>query len=328
MKVAVTGADGQLGTNTVRELLKRRHTPICIVEPGRDTPTLDDLEVEIRPSDILDRQGLVSAFRGCGGVINIAGQARYWPRRSKTVDRVNILGAVSAGEAALEAGAERFVQIGSAGSFTPGSRNEPADETSALNIGSFRVSYIDSKRESMVRILKMAEGKKLPAVVVNPTFILGAWCGPSGSSSIIYKEQAKPFRSVPPGGRNFIHAADAASGIVSAMEKGRIGEAYILGHENLSYMELFAIIAETVGVEAPKKTAAPFMVKLAGHLATAADLVKGRTPSFTYAVARLTCEDYYYSSEKARKELNLPQTPIRQAVGDAVEWYRSLGLCS
>lgn len=325
MRIAVTGADGQLGSNTVRAFLEAGYEVRCLVEPGRDTPTLTGLDVEVRYCDIMDSRGLEKAFANCSGVVNAAGQARYWPRNSETVNRINIGGARSAATAALNAGVDRFVHVGSAGSYSPGSREHPSDETAPLNIGRYRVSYIDSKRESMKLVLELHRSSKLPAVVVNPTFILGAYCSPFGSSSVVYKEQTKPFRTVPSGGRNFIHARDAAAGIVGALENGRPGESYILGNENLTYMELFSMIAEVTGVEAPRGVAAPFLVKAAGHLATAMDLLKGKQPSFTYAVARLTCEDYYYSSAKALRELGLPQTSIREAVGDALNWYRSIG---
>ncbi len=325
MKVAVTGADGQLGSNTVRALLNAGHDVRCLVEPGRDTPTLADLDIEIRFCDIMDTDGLEDAFSGCSGVVNAAGQARYWPRISTAVDRVNIEGAGNAAMTALKTGVERFIHIGSAGSFKPGTKENPADETSSLNISRFRVSYVDSKRESMNVVLDIQRRHQLPAIIVNPTFIFGAYCGASGSSSVVYKEQKKPFMKVPPGGRNFVHARDVAAGISAALEKGRIGEAYILGNENLTYMELFTMIAEVTGVEPPRGIAPAPLVKAAGHLATIADLIKGNRPSFTYAVARLTCDDYYYSPAKAVKELGLPQTPIRQAVFDSLEWYRSIG---
>lgn len=325
MKVAVTGADGQVGTNTVLELIKAGHTPRCVVEPGRSTPTLDDLDVEIVGCDILDEEGLGKVFHGCSAVVNAAGQARYWPRRSSIVDRVNIDGAGYAANAAMNNNIDRFVQIGSAGSFSPGTKEAPADETTALNISRFKVSYIDSKRESMTLIQNLVKSKGFPGIVVNPTFIFGSYCGPTGSSSIVYKQQKKPFRSVPPGGRNFVHARDVATGIVAALTKGEIGEAYILGNENLDYFELFSIIAEVTGSPAPQKRASKGMVKLAGHIATTTDLLRGRTPSFTYALARLTCDNYYYNPAKAVRELGFPQTPIRTAISDALEWYRSLG---
>ncbi len=86
------------------------------------------------------------------------------------------------------------------------------------------------------------------------------------------------------------------------------------------------MIAEVTGVTPPERRASPGMVKLAGHASTAAALLRGRQPSFSYPLARLTCENYYYSPAKAVRELGLPQTPVRQAIADALEWYRSIGL--
>lgn len=326
MRVAVTGADGQLGTNTVISLLKGGYEVRGIIEPGRTPVTLKNLDAEIQFCDILDTENLSSVFSGCDAVINSAGQARYWPRISRTVNRVNIDGAYSAASAALNAGVGRFIHIGSAGSYKPGSRDMPGDETSPLNISNFKVSYIDSKRKSMELVLGLHRDRGLPALVVNPTFIIGAFGGPGGSSSMVYKIQRNPVRSVPPGGRNFIHAGDVAAGIVTALKIGRIGESYILGNQNLTYLELVKLISEVTGAGPPGKVASSFLVKSAGHITTAADLIKGRRPSFTYALARLMCEDYYYSSSKALSELNLPQTPIKVAINDALEWYKSIGL--
>lgn len=326
MKVAVTGADGQLGTNTVISLLNAGYQVLCFVEPGRTPFTLENLDVEIQFSDIMDTDKLSSAFSGCEVVINAAGQARYWPRMSRAVNRVNIDGAYSVASAALNARVGRFLHVGSAGSYRPGSLESPGDETSPMNISKFKVSYIDSKRKSMELVLGMHRDRGLPALVVSPTFIIGPYGGPAGSSSIVYKMQRKPVRAVPPGGRNFIHAGDVAAGIVKALELGRDGESYILGNQNLNYLELISLISEVAGTDPPVKVSSGFLAKSAGHLATAADLIKGRRPSFTYAVARLMCEDYYYSSSKAVSELNLPRTPIKTAIKDALEWYKSIGL--
>ena len=129
MKIMITGADGFLGSNLTRELLSRGHRLVALVEEGRATPTIDDLPIEKRYGNLLDPDSLNSAMKGCDALIHIGAIISIWPYRSAIQRKVNIEGARNVMEAALSAGLQRVIHVGTANSFGFGTKADPGDET-------------------------------------------------------------------------------------------------------------------------------------------------------------------------------------------------------
>jgi dihydroflavonol-4-reductase len=129
----------------------------------------------------------------------------------------------------------------------------------------------------------------------------------------------------PPGGRNFIYVKDAAKGIVNALDKGKIGENYIIGNENLSYKEIFSKIASVIGVKPPRWSLPGWGTLVYGRYSSFMAYITGRKPIVSYAMARISCDDHYYCCEKAVRELDLPQTPVEEGIHESFEWLKSNG---
>lgn len=325
MKILVTGADGFVGSNLVRELLNRGHEIVAFVHHGQHPHTIEDLPITFSHGDVLYPDTIHQAIQGCDGLVHSAAHLGVWPYRSKIQRKVNIDGTLNVMEAALEHGLKRIVFIGTANSYGYGDRQNPGDETRPYNSGHYGLGYMDTKREAQDLVLSMVKEKELPAVVVNPTFMFGPYADMSGARMMIEKILHKKLAGYTPGGRNYVAVKDVCVGIANALERGKIGECYLLGNHNMNYQEIFNAISEVVGVPPPKKAIPSFLVLAFGSIATVLARLKGTPPEISYRMCRISIDENFYSPEKARQELGLPQTPIKVAIQETYDWLRENG---
>lgn len=320
-KVLVTGADGLLGSNLVRELLSRNYHVKAFLQPGRPATTLRDLPIERAEGDLLDIESVRAAMRDCQYVIHAAAHTGVWPTRSAAIRAVNLNGTENVATCALEQGIERLVYVGTANSYGFGTKENPGHEQNPYVGSAYKLDYMDSKYAAHQLVLKLVS-QGLNAVVVNPTFMIGPFdSGPSSGALIVSVAKGKVL-GYAPGGRNYIYVKDAAVAIVNALIMGRTGEGYILGSTNLTYKEFFAIIAGEAGVAAPRILAPAPLLLLAGLIAPILASLGRKKPAFSYNLARIACDNHYFTAQKAVTELQLPQTPIDVAIREAIGWFR------
>lgn len=323
--VLVTGGDGFLGTNIVRELLSRGYRVRILTEPGRDPVTLAGLPVETLHGDIRNPEQVVGAASGCDYLIHTAASTSIWPVRSRWLTEINVDGTRNVVEAALRAEVKRFVHVGSANSFGYGTKEAPGDENRPYNGGRYGLGYMDTKYEAHRLVLEAVAGKELPAIVVAPTFMLGPYDTKPGSGRMILSIAHRQVPGYTSGGRCYIYVKDAAEGAVNALTQGTVGESYILGNENLSYKEAFTLMADVAGVD-PPVVYMPSAAGLAvGFLGSVFGRVFGFEPKISLPMARISTDGHFYSAAKAVRELSLPQTPIVTAVEDAYRWFKENG---
>lgn len=326
MEILVTGSDGVLGSNLVRILLERKYNVSVFLFPESKSPTLDGLPIQKYYGNILNPSDLDKAFEGKDVVIHCAASTSVYPARDLFVNKVNIEGSSNIAEACLKHKVKRLVYVGTANSFGNGtSTDQPGTEENPYTAGKYGLDYMDSKRKAQELILDAVKTRQLPAVIVNPTFMIGAYDSKPSSGAMIlavYKGKVPGYTS---GGKNFISVKDAATAMANAVELGRIGECYILGNENLSYQDAFKMIAETIGAKTPKRFMPDFVVKSYGSINSFLARVFKFQPAVTKELATISCENHFYSSEKAQKELNLPQTPVREAIKECFDWFKING---
>ncbi|MEQ8703049.1 MAG: NAD-dependent epimerase/dehydratase family protein [Phaeodactylibacter sp.] len=325
MRVLVTGADGMLGSNIVRVLLEQGYQVCALLLPNNAAPTLKGLPIEKRFGNILDAGVIRSVVAGCEAVIHAAALTDVWPNRSPLVRKVNLDGTCNIIEAALYHRVQRFIYIGSGSSFAPGSRHAPGDENSPFNGNQYGLDYIDSKYLAQRAVLRAVQERSLPALVLAPTFMLGPYDSKPGAGKMILAIRSGKLPFYTPGGRNFVHVRDVAVAAVNALTKGRIGECYLAGNTNLTYPEAFAMIAEVTGTAAPRIKAPATLVKFAGLLGSAHAKLTNKPPVLSYAMARIGCNLQCFNCEKAVRELEMPQTPIRKAIRESFAWLRANG---
>lgn len=325
MKILVTGADGLLGSNLVRELLKRGHTIRAFVQPGRQQKTLEGLSIEKFSGNLLNAVEVEKAAEGCNAIIHCAASTSVWPTRSEIINTVNIEGTRNIIEAVKKNNLERLIYIGTANSFGFGSKEKPGVEGNPYRSDTYGLDYMDSKYKAQQLILKEVKENALPAVIVNPTFMFGPYDSTPSSGAMIvalYKGKVPGYTS---GGRNYVCAKDAAVAIANALTKGRVGECYILGNQNMSYKEAFGKIASTIGVKPPSLAIPSAFAKLYGGIGSFIGKVSGKAPAISYPLSRIACDEHYYTPAKAIKELELPQTPIEVGIKECFEWLKENG---
>jgi len=325
MKIFITGADGILGNNLVRLLLEKGHELKLFIETGRKARFLEGLPVEKCHGSILNYQELKNAIEGYDIVIHAAAKTDTQPPRHESYWKVNVEGTRKIIDAVRETGVKRLIHIGTANSFGPGDEKDPGNETKAYTAGKYHLDYMCSKRAAQEEVLKAVKEEGLDAVIVNPTFMIGPYDSKPSSGTMILAVNGGKIPGYPSGGRNFVYVGDVAAAIASAIEKGRSGECYIVGNENLSYREAFGKMAQALGVKAPAMKMPQWLTLTYGWTMTALSTVFPFTPPVNYPMALISTEKHFYSNEKARRELGLQPTPVSKALEEAVQWFRNNG---
>jgi len=323
--ILVTGANGLLATHIIIELLDNGYHVKGLLRDRRKFQYPAHPNLELIESDITDFPSVRNALAGCESVIHVAALTAQNFLRYDAYEKVNVQASEELVKLAIEAKIKRFVYVSSANAFGYGSKENPGNETTSMKAPFTSSFYARSKQEAQMRVLAYRD--QMEVVVVNPTFMLGAYDGKPSSGQIIFMSYHKPVIFYPPGGKNFVHVADVAKGTVLALENGIAGEAYLMANENLSYREFFrqlAVVTEhkPVLIPIPK-----FILIAAGYLG---DLLRfvNYPVSFSSVNMRSLCVHNYYSNEKASKQLGMTFRPVKQAIKEAVQWFRSKDMLS
>ncbi|NOQ70686.1 MAG: NAD-dependent epimerase/dehydratase family protein [Crocinitomix sp.] len=325
MKVLVTGADGVLGSNLVRILLERNYEVTALIEKGKDPITLNCLDVNKVEGNILNIADVNAVMQGQDVLIHCAASTNVWPARSEIVNQVNVQGTENMIEACLRFKIKKMIYVGTANSFGFGSMAQPGKEGDEYKSAKYGLDYMDSKKLAQEKVMLAVKHNGLPAVVVNPTFMIGPYDSKPSSGAMILALINNKIPCYTKGGKNYINVADAAVGIANAITLGTIGECYILGNENLTFKAMFDKISAVVKCKAPKRKLPAGIVKLYGKLNTLFARLFRFQPSITRELAIISCEEHYYSAQKAVRELKLPQTPLEQGIKDCYEWFKANG---
>ena len=325
MKVLVTGADGFLGNNIIRELLDRDFEVRGFLQKGRTLQTLDELPVEKVYGDLLNADEVELAAQGCDYIIHTAANTSIWPLRSEIVRQVNYNGTLNIINAAEKAKIKRLVSIGSANSFGNGTKANPGNEDTPSTASKFGLDYIDSKLQAQEAILAHVKNHGLDAIIINPTFMLGPYDTKPSSGELLLALYHQKIPGYTSSGRNFIYVKDVAIAACNALSMGRNGECYIMANENLTYDEFNHLVAKELAIKPPKLFIPKPFILAYGLISQALAYITGKPPLVSYTVARLGNETNYYTAAKAVKELNLPQTPIKIAVREAFDWFKENG---
>ncbi|OGP59285.1 MAG: hypothetical protein A2V67_15595 [Deltaproteobacteria bacterium RBG_13_61_14] len=329
MKTLITGATGLLGGNLVRLLVQRGEGEIrALVRESSKTYAIDGLPIERDGGDIRDRKSVDRAVQGCDLVVHCAASTSQWRPNLARMKEINVQGTVNVLEAARAAGVKRAVYVSTVDTLGLSSREHPADEsTEHESLAAFGNPYIDTKFEAEQRALEIMN-KGLDLVIVKPTYMIGEWDLKPSSGQMILQVARGRAVGYPAGGNNFVDVLDVAEGIRRALAKGRSGEAYILGNAqgNLTYREMFTLIAKVVGV-APPKFRIPYPLALgAGYLLDLAGRLFGFEPDVNSVTARMGYAQHYFTPQKAIAELGMPQSPLEPAVERAYRWFNQQGM--
>lgn len=331
MKCFVTGASGFIGANLVHELVARGHQVKALLRPGSDTRGLRGAEFERVDGDLGDTGRLAAAMRGCEWCFHVAASYHLWLPDYRPMYAANVEGTRAVIEAAAAAGCARIVYTSTVGCIglpkATNGRMIPTDETAPCSETQMSNHYKRSKWQAEQVALELAR-KGRPVVIVNPSAPVGprdAKPTPTGQVIVDFLNRAMPAYLET--GLNWVHVRDVAVGHILAAEKGRVGERYILGNAegNWTMAEAFTTLQEITGVPAPRARIPYFVALMAAYANEALAAVSGKPPKAPLAGVRMAKYKMFFNPAKAVQELGMPQTPPRQALAEAVEWFRENG---
>jgi dihydroflavonol-4-reductase len=319
VKVLVTGATGFVGSQVAAALVRRGDAVRVLRRKSSSLIALDGLDLEHCYGDILERDAVREAVRGCEAVFHVAALSSYWRAKAPDVYRVNVEGTRIVMDECLAAGTDRVIHTSSCAAIGIRRDGRPADESQPFDPRDRRFAYAHSKHLAEQEALKAAK-RGLPVVIVNPAVVIGPGDHNLISGSMIVEMAKHPLPAAPPGGVCMTDVDAVAFGHLAAAEKGRIGERYILGGENLSYREITRIIADVVGCKGPRWRIPPWIIPpAAAALDTANRFV--RRPLMSGDQLRLSAHYAFFDSSKAVAELGYPLLPFRHAAERAYRWY-------
>lgn len=321
MKVFLTGPDGLLGSNLVRLLLAQDYSVKAFIYPGSQSKTIQDLPIEKVSGNILDQKAVLEGMKGCDAVIHAAANTSVWPTQSPRIWAINVEGTQNVINGVLEQGIKRMVHVSSASSFTHGPKDRPGDEIAPFGGDQYGLDYIESKYKGQQIVQRAVTEQGLPAVIINPTYMIGAYDSLPSSGKLLVNLAKKKLPGYTSGGKNFVYVKDVAQAIINALHRGRTGECYIAGHSNHTYQEIFEIMATVAQVTPPKLAVPDGFMQIIGWLSTVWGKLARKDSPMNHATAKFACESQYYSPQKAVRELDMPQTPIRIAVQEAYDWF-------
>jgi dihydroflavonol-4-reductase len=331
MKCFVTGASGFIGANLVHELVARGHSVKALVRSTSDLRGLRGAEFERVEGDVTQRELLQSAMRGCDWCFHAAASYHLWLPDYRPMYAANVEGTRAVLESAAAAGCQRIVYTSTVGCIgLPKARDGglvPSDEASPVSEAQMRNDYKRSKWQAEQIALELAR-KGLPIVIVNPSAPVGprdVKPTPTGQVIVDFLNRAMP--AYLDTGLNYVHVRDVAAGHLLAAERGRIGERYILGNSegNWTMNESFRQLEEITGIRGPRMQIPYFVAWGAACVDERLSHFTGKPPKAPLAGVRMAKNKMFFSPAKAIRELGLPQTSPRQALADAVEWFRANG---
>lgn len=322
----VTGGTGFVGANLVRLLLSKGLKVRALTRRNTKSRSLEGLDVEQVYGELSDRNSLKFGTAGAKYVFHCAADYRIWVRDAREMYAANVDGTVNVIEAAAAAGVEKIVHCSSVAAVRPPDGRVPADEESNYGSDEDVISdYKKSKYQSeRVALARAAQG--VPVVVVNPAAPIGPLdAKPTPTGKVVVDFLNGRIPSYIDTGLNVVHVGDVAEGHWLAALKGRVGQRYILGGENITLKRLLDLLAESTGLPGPSFKTPYAVAYLFGALDTARARMLGGEPLAPLDAVRMARHYMWFDSGKAKHELGFTARPAREALAESANWFLANG---
>jgi dihydroflavonol-4-reductase len=326
MKALVTGATGFVGSAVARVLVRDGWQVRALVRSGADRSNLQGLSLEVAEGDLADSASLDRALAGCAALFHVAADYRLWALEPEQLYRTNVEGTRNILDSARRTGVERIVYTSSVATIGLPADGSPGEEETPVALADMIGHYKRSKymAEQLVRESLQAG---IAAVIVNPSTPIGPGdVKPTPTGRIVLDAASGRMPAYVDTGLNIVHVDDVAAGHLLAFHRGRVGERYILGGDDMTLREILAEIARLVDRTPPRIRLPHAAVLPAAFAAQAFARVMGRAPRLTVEGARMSRKRMFFSSAKAVRELGYRWRPPVEAFEDAVRWFRERGL--
>ncbi len=332
MKCFVTGASGFVGANLVHALHAQGHEVRALLRPRADRRGLAGSDFEEIPGDLHDEAALWRGLRGCDWCFHVAASYHLWLPDYAPMYRANVEGTRAVLTAAWQAGCRRIVYTSTVGCIglpkaDAQGRFTPTDEDAPVTGAQMTNHYKRSKWQAE-QVARELHGQGAPVVIVNPSAPVGPRdVKPTPTGKVILDFLHRALPGYVDTGLNYVHVADVAAGHILAAERGRVGERYILGHTdgNWTMKQMLDVLAGLTGVPAPTWRVPHWLADPRALADEALSAVTRKEPKAPLGGVRMAKYKMWFSPAKAVRELGLPQTPPREALREAVEWFRAKG---
>ncbi len=324
MTTLLTGASGFVGSAVLRRLIAAGHEVRALVRAGGDRRNLAGLPVEVVTGDLADPVSLRRALAGCRALFHVAADYRLWVPDPAPMYAANVEGTAALMRAALETGVERVVYTSSVATLGLNADRSPADEDTPARLEDMIGHYKRSKFLAERAVADLVREEGLPAVIVNPSTPVGPRdVKPTPTGRMILDAARGRTPAYVDTGLNIVHVDDVAEGHWLAFGKGRPGDRYVLGGENLSLKEIFTRIATLSGHAPPRvRLPHPILYPVAYAAEGWVRLCGRGRPLVTVDEVRMSRKWMFFSSNKARRELGYRPRPAQEALSDALDWFR------
>ncbi|MDR3607134.1 MAG: NAD-dependent epimerase/dehydratase family protein [Oligoflexia bacterium] len=326
-RIGITGANGFIGSHLLRSAIARGHRPIAFVQKGSSLKPIEDLEgrYERIEGDLLDDESLDRFVSQCDELFHLAGFNRYWATNPKVFHEVNFVAVQKVADECVKHGIKKIVHASSCITLGASDGPTPRTEEAEYNLKKLRFLYGETKSAGEREMQRRAKEEGLPVVIVNPTSAIGEMdYGPTPIGKPIRDIARGMWPVYVAGGACFIDVHDVVRGLWLALERGRVGERYVLAGDNLSNREFMTLITECAGVGRPRFRVPSPILTIAAHICEAmADHITREHPPLTKGMNGLIGKYLYFDGKKAEQELGFKAGPARPAIERCVQWFRA-----
>lgn len=325
MRALVTGATGFVGAAIARALVAEGWQVRALVRGGSDRRNVATLAVEQVVGDLTDTGSVERALAGCEAAFHVAADYRLWAPRPQELYRTNVDGTAHLLAAAARAGVRRIVYTSSVATIGLPADGRPGAEDTPVTVADMIGHYKRSKFLAEEKA-REAAARGVPVVIVNPSTPIGPGdVKPTPTGQIVLDAARGRTPAYVDTGLNIVHVDDVAAGHLLAFHRGRIGERYILGGEDMTLRQILTLIAQLVGRSPPRVRLPHGAVLPVAYVAELYARLTGRPTRVTVEGVRMARKRMFFSSDKAVRELGYRWRPPSEAFSDALRWFRTNG---
>jgi dihydroflavonol-4-reductase len=327
MTTLVTGAAGFLGSHVARQLVARGEPVRVLLRPSSQNRAIADLPLEYVTGDLRDTESLDRALKGVTRVFHVAADYRLWAKDSKDIYDSNVGGTKNILAAAKRAGVQQFIYTSTVATIAvdrPAPPNEKTDAKLEEMIGHYKRSKWMAEREAL-----NAAKEGFPVIVAMPTTPVGPWdWKPTPTGKIVVDFLNGKMPGYVDTGLNFVGVEECAAGHLLIAEKGKVGERYLLGGENLTLKQVLDILSNITKLPAPMLKLPHGVALGAAYASTFFSRLVGKEPGIPVEGVKIAQHKMFVDCTRAQRELGFKAGPVSLALQRAVSWYESNGYVS
>jgi dihydroflavonol-4-reductase len=324
MIALVTGASGFLGSHIARQLVARGESVRVLLRPSSQNRAIADLPLEYVTGDLRDTASLDRAMKGIQRVFHVAADYRLWAKHSQDIYDSNVGGTKNVLAAAKRARVEQFIYTSTVATIAVDRSAQPNEFTDAKleeMIGHYKRSKWMAEREAL-----NAANEGLPVIVAMPTTPVGPWdWKPTPTGKLIVDFLNGKMPGYVDTGLNFVGVEECAAGHLLVAEKGKVGQRYLLGSENLTLKQMLDILAKITGLPAPSLKISHHVALGVAYASTIFSRLVGKEPGIPIEGVRIAQHKMFVDCGRSQRELGFKAGPVAAALQRAVRWYETNG---